>query len=115
MASSPDPKGRFTPKKSKEEAARDAAAKASGDAAKVKQPAYQASGRYTAPTKAEPETGVEATKPWVPYAMFGFLAVGLLMIILNYAGFLPGAPSNWYLLGGLAFITGGFFTATQLK
>lgn len=114
MASSPDSKGRFTPKKSKEEAAREAAAKSAGEATAAKQPAYQSTGRYTAPAKVE-AVGVEGTKPWVPYVMFGFLAIGLLMIILNYAGVLPAAPSNWYLLGGLACITGGFFTATQLK
>lgn len=51
---------------------------------------------------------------WVPIAMFGFLGVGALMIIINYVDLLPGGTSNWYLLGGLGLILAGIVTATQL-
>ncbi len=108
--------GRFTPKAS-DKAKADALKAKAGDAAKEsaeKVPGYQTSGRYTPPQPVK-VTLEEGTKPWVPYAMFGMFGVGLLGIILNYLGYLPGAPSNWYLLGGLVAITGGFMVATQLK
>lgn len=104
--------GRFTPKaKVAEKAAK--AADAAKDAAE-KVPAYQSSGRYTAPTPRELKADAP-TKPWVAPVMFALLGIGLLSIILNYVGLLPGAPSNWYLLGGLVGITLGFMVATQLK
>lgn len=51
----------------------------------------------------------------VPVLMFGLMALGLLVILLNYVitGF--GAPSNWYLLGGLGLILGGIVAATQYR
>ena len=51
--------------------------------------------------------------PWVPIVMFGCLALGVLVIILNYLNLLPGDASNGYLLVGLGLITAGFITATQ--
>lgn len=99
------PKGRFTPKK-------DAKGKVAGP--EEKRPGYQASGRYTAPT-VHTAAELHETKPWVPYLMFAFLIVGLVMIIGNYLEILPGASDGKYLLGGLLSITGGFATATQLR
>ena len=97
--------GRFTPKK-------DVGAKAAPP--KERLPGYQTSGRYTAPTI---HTAAERheTKPWVPYVMFGFLIVGLILIIGNYLEVLPGSSDGKYLLAGLLCITGGFATATQLR
>ncbi len=46
--------------------------------------------------------------------MFALLGVGIIVIVLNYMGLLPGATSNWYLIVGLAAILGGIVTATQL-
>lgn len=110
--------GRFTPKASDKGKADTSKAKDAGkDAAKdpaEKAPAYQSSGRYTPPQPVKVALD-EGTKPWVPYVMFGMFAIGLLSIILNYVGWLPGAPTNWYLLAGLVSITGGFMAATQLK
>ena len=51
---------------------------------------------------------------WVPVVMFGLLAVGSIVIIVNYLGLLPGGTDNWYLLAGLGLILGGIITATQL-
>jgi hypothetical protein len=68
-----------------------------------------ASGRYTPPIPRE----VKISPRWVPIAMFTCLAVGMLLIVLNYVGLLPGAPKNMYLLLGLGGITAGFITATQ--
>ena len=68
-----------------------------------------ASGRYTPPIPRE-----EKVSPWyVPAAMFTFLALGVIVIVANYLGLLPGDTSNGYLLLGLGFITVGFITATN--
>jgi hypothetical protein len=47
--------------------------------------------------------------------MLTFFGAGLLMIVLNYISLLPGAPSNWYLLGGLGAIVCGFAISTQFR
>lgn len=52
---------------------------------------------------------------WVPFVMFGLLVVGVLLILLNYVAPIPGAPSNWYLLGGLGLVLGGIIAATQYR
>ena len=102
---SPRAKGRFTPKKG---------TKVKVETVEEKRPSYQASGRYTAPT-VHTAAELHETKPWVPYAMFAFLIVGLVLIIGNYLEILPGSSDGKYLLGGLLCITGGFATATQLR
>lgn len=107
MAKTPDNTsrtGRFTPKGTKGAPA----------AAVEKRPGYQTSGRYTPPAVHTPAE-LHQTKPWVPYVMFALLALGLLVIILNYLEVLPGASDGRYLLAGLVAITGGFITATQLR
>ena len=72
--------------------------------------AQPSSGRYTPPIPREQRV----SPPWVPVLMFALLALGMAMIILNYVNVLPGGTSNWYLIGGLGAITGGFITSTQL-
>lgn len=67
------------------------------------------SGRYTPPVP----KAVKVSPPWVPILMGTLLALGAIIIILNYVSVLPGGASNAYLLVGLALITGGFITATQ--
>jgi hypothetical protein len=68
-----------------------------------------ASGRYTPPIPRE-----QKVSPWwVPALMFALLGLGVVVIILNYVGLLPGDTKNSYLLLGLALITGGFVTATN--
>ena len=53
---------------------------------------------------------------WVPVLMIGLMLIGLLVIFLHYVDlFLPGAASNWWLLGGLGFILAGIITATQYR
>jgi hypothetical protein len=51
----------------------------------------------------------------VPYLMFGLMGLGLVVILLNYVVPYFGAPSNWYLLGGLGLILAGIVTATQYR
>jgi Cell division protein CrgA len=69
----------------------------------------QPSGRYTAPVPKE----IKVSPVWVPVLLLGLLIVGMLVILLNYLGELPGGASNGYLLVGLGLITGGFITATK--
>ena len=45
---------------------------------------------------------------WYVATMFSLMAVGLLVIILNYIGALPGAFASAYLYSGLAGIGAGF-------
>jgi len=45
--------------------------------------------------------------------MFTCLILGMVIIVVNYTGVLPGGTKNGYLILGLALITGGFITATQ--
>jgi hypothetical protein len=76
---------------------------------KSKQPAATTSGRYTPPIP----RNVRVSPPWVPILMGSLLAVGGLIILLNYMELLPYAASNAYLLAGLVLIAAGFVTATQ--
>jgi hypothetical protein len=66
-------------------------------------------GRYTPPIPKE----FKVSPMWVPVLMFSLLGVGMLTIVTNYMGILPGGASNGYLLAGLVMITGGFITATR--
>ncbi len=71
-----------------------------------------ASTRYT------PRAGtVHAPSPaWLPIVMIALCIIGLLVIFLHYVDlFLPGAASNWWLLGGLGFILAGIIAATQYR
>jgi hypothetical protein len=71
-----------------------------------------ASTRYTPP---DPTRHMPSPR-WIPAVMIMLLVLGLLVIFLHYVGlFLPGATSNWWLLGGLGLILGGIITATQYR
>jgi hypothetical protein len=69
------------------------------------------SGRYTPPV---PKQYKESPK-WVPILMLTLLALGMLTIVGNYLGLLPGGAKNGYLFVGLGFITCGFITATRYR
>jgi len=83
--------------------------KGGGKPAPAKVDAGVASGRYTPPIPREQKVSPR----WVPVLMFTLLGLGVVVIILNYVGLLPGDTKNSYLLLGLALITGGFITATN--
>jgi cell division protein CrgA len=68
-----------------------------------------ASGRYTPPIP----KNVKVSPKWMGPLILAILIGGALMIVLNYFNVLPDAPTNWYLLGGIALIATGFITATQ--
>ncbi len=67
------------------------------------------SGRYTPPIPRERKVSPR----WVPVVMFTLLVAGLMVIVCNYLGLLPGEANNGYLFVGLGLITGGFVAATR--
>ena len=69
------------------------------------------SGRYTPPIP----RGKKVSPRWVPALLLSLLIGGMLVILLNYLGVLPGGTKNEYLLGGLALITVGFVVATTYR
>jgi hypothetical protein len=96
-APAPTPKsGRVTPKGGNKPAAK---------------PTPPPSGRYTPPIPKEYKT----SPIWVPILLISFLVLGMLTILGNYLGLLPGGAKNVYLLVGLFFITCGFITATRYR
>lgn len=73
------------------------------------------SSRYT-----PPGTGAKMgpSPRWVPVLMFALWGIGLLVIVLNYMGVLPGSAdggNGWYLVGGLGAILAGIMVATQYR
>ena len=56
----------------------------------------------------------EPSPPWVSYLMFGFFAVGMLVIFFNYTRVFFDTHNGFTLLG-LGFILGGIITATRLR
>ena len=112
----PGTTGRVTPKGTapRGATAKGATARGATTAAAGQSPAGRvapASGRYTPPAV----RSQKVSPRWVPVLMFALLGLGVLTIILNYLGVLPGSSDNRYLLAGLAAITGGFVTATQYR
>lgn len=89
--------------------------------AKVVPPKAKAKKAATAgPTRYTPSTPTGThRKPsprWVPVLMFALWGLGLMLIILNYMGVLPGTQDDangWYLVSGLVSILAGIMVATQ--
>jgi hypothetical protein len=86
--------------------------------AKVKAKASPAAtpARHTMPKPVA--RGAGPSPRWVPVLMFALWAIGLLLIILNYMGVLPGAEdggNGWYLVAGLVSILAGIMVATQYR
>ena len=69
------------------------------------------SGRYTPPIP----RSVKVSPKWMGPLILVLLILGALMIVLNYFNVLPSGPSNWYLVGGIVLIAGGFVVATQYR
>jgi hypothetical protein len=71
-------------------------------------PQSKSKGRYTAP----PPKKKAGSPLWFGVGITTFLLVGLLIVVLNYIGLLPGDAENRYLIIGLVFISLGFMMAT---
>ena len=66
--------------------------------------------RRPAPPPKKPDA-VKAKGPsptWYVALMFGLMGIGVLVIVVNYVGVLPGGTDNKYLMAGLGAIAVGF-------
>jgi Cell division protein CrgA len=68
-----------------------------------------ASGRYTPPIP----RSKKVSPKWMGPLILALLIGGALTIVFNYFNVMPAGPSNWYLVGGIVLIAGGFVVATQ--
>jgi hypothetical protein len=125
MANPAKRKASDDPSQGKDPAAAGSSSSTTSKPAKVVPPkakAKAASGPEVVSTRHTPAktTGkhVGPSPRWVPVLMFALWGVGLLLIILNYMGVLPGAEdggNGWYLVGGLVSILAGIMVATQYR
>src|SRR5437868_1730577 len=67
--------------------------------------------RYTPP----PPKKAPASPLWVGVAITTLLLTGLIVVVTNYLGLLPGDAENRYLILGLALISTGFLMATGYR
>jgi hypothetical protein len=67
--------------------------------------------RYTPP----PPKKKPASPLWVGVAITTLLLTGLIVVVTNYLGLLPGDAENRYLILGLALISTGFMMATSYR
>jgi hypothetical protein len=67
--------------------------------------------RYTPP----PPKKAPPSPLWVPVVLTTLLLTGLVVVLANYLGALPGDQQNRYLILGLLLITGGFVLATTYR
>ena len=75
--------------------------------------ATEASSRYTPKVhKYEKES-----PRWLPVLMIGLLAIGGILIMLKYLGWVPGGQdgSQLWIVAGLVCVLGGLFTATRWR
>ncbi len=81
------------------------------NASRTARPTPAPSGRYTPPIpKSE-----KASPRWLAVVMLALLVAGMLVVVCNYLGVLPGEASNGYLFLGLGLITAGFLVATRYR
>ena len=68
--------------------------------------------RHATPPKPK---ALPPSKLWVPALMFALIGLGVIVIVTNYFGMLPGGANNVFLLIGIVEVTGGFIVATLLR
>ena len=68
-------------------------------------------GRYTPPI---PKSDKSSPR-WLAVVMLSLLIGGMLVVVCNYLGVLPGGAGNGYLFLGLALIAAGFLVATRYR
>jgi len=65
-------------------------------------------GKQPPPRQITPPKQKGPSPTWYIAIMFGLMAIGVIVIVLNYMGLLPDGTKNLYLVLGLAMIAGGF-------
>jgi len=63
--------------------------------------------RSALPPPVSSEYKDKSSPRWYVVVMFGLMAIGVIVIVLNYVGLTP-ETNNTYLIGGLAAIAVGF-------
>jgi hypothetical protein len=63
--------------------------------------------RQPQPTRPDPQKHKESPK-WYVVLMFGVMAAGAILVILNYIGAVPGGTASVWLYSGLGLIGVGF-------
>ena len=64
-------------------------------------------------TQPPPKAKPKQSPPWVGIMFFSLLALGMLLIVVNYLGVLPGGTRPGWLLGGLGAMGAAFVLATR--
>jgi hypothetical protein len=67
------------------------------------------SSRYTPPIPKNAKTSPR----WMGPAIIGFFLLGVVIVILNYTGLLPGGVNNLWLVAAIAAIFVGLIMATR--
>ena len=67
------------------------------------------SNRYTPPIP----KNVKTSPRWMGITIIALFLLGVLVVILNYAGLLPGGVNNLWLVAAIAAIFGGLILATR--
>jgi hypothetical protein len=67
--------------------------------------------RYQPPPKPRPKPSPR----WLGPTILAILLLGVVVIVLNYLGLVPGGTRNMYLWVGLGLIALGFGAATQWR
>ena len=65
--------------------------------------------RYTPPIPKNAKTSPK----WMGISIIALFLVGVLVVILNYAGLLPGGVNNLWLVAAIAAIFAGLLMATR--
>lgn len=55
------------------------------------------------------------TPLYIPVATFAFIITGITIVILNFLEVLPGKMQTQYSIVGIAFLSFGLISATQIK
>jgi hypothetical protein len=73
------------------------------------------SGRTTKSTRYTPPVpkNVKTSPRWMGPVIIGFFLLGVLVVIFNYAGLLPGGVNNLRLVAAIAAIFVGLIMATR--
>ena len=67
------------------------------------------SNRYTPPISKKAKTSPR----WMGLLIIALFVVGVLVVIVNYAGLLPGGVNNLWLIAAIGAIFAGLITATR--
>lgn len=67
------------------------------------------------PKPPPPKKQPKQSPKWYGRLVIGVMLAGVLSIVLNYMGIMPGSPSPIWMWGGLGMVCVGFLMATRLR